>query len=238
MSDKIEPYTKDFILGDTHAYWGKLNQFIQKKRPRTLFIAGDFGYWPGEKGYELDKIKNGRTKIYWCDGNHENHERLIKFLKLHPFALSLNTPIEIAPNIFYCPRGTILYHEGQKVLFFGGALSVDKHWRTPGFDWFPEETINYEDLDRIDGIGKVDIVISHTCPESCIAALLSKGPVGYWDKKNDSSTQALEWILETHKPDRWYFGHWHEQCYGLVKGCRWTALNMMRRSGWFTEFPK
>jgi len=45
----------------------------------------------------------------------------------------------------------------------GGLLRGHKAWRTPGYDWFPEESITTGDLDRLPDI-HVDIVISHTCP--------------------------------------------------------------------------
>ena len=38
---KTKDYTKDYILGDTHAEWGKLSQFINKKLPRAIFVCGD-----------------------------------------------------------------------------------------------------------------------------------------------------------------------------------------------------
>ena len=47
--------------------------------------------------------------------------------------------------------------DGRTVLFMGGALSVDKAWRTPGYDWFPEESITTGDLDRLPDV-HVDIV--------------------------------------------------------------------------------
>lgn len=239
MTTKTKPYTKDYVVGDVHAEWGKFNMWLNKKLPRTVFACGDFGWWPGEPGYEITKLKNGNTKIYFCDGNHENHDDLAWIRKLHPFAMSLNTPIEVAPNVFYCPRGTIkILDDGRKVLFMGGAYSIDKQWRTPGYDWFPGETINWSDMDQIDNIGEIDIVISHTCPDSMVAPIMSRLPNGFWEKKNDPSTGYLEWILEHHKPKVLYFGHWHEQCYGFTKGCKWTALNMISRSGFFTELLK
>lgn len=232
MTTTIGPYTKDYVVGDVHGEFGKLNTFINKKQPRTVFACGDFGWWPG---HDFGDIKAGKTKIYFCDGNHENHDDLDRIRKLHPFAESLHTPIEVLPNVFYCPRGTVLYHEGKKILFMGGAYSIDKMWRTPGYDWFPQEQISWRDLDTIEDVGKVDIVISHTCPESFLPAIISKLPGGFWEKKNDPSTSYLEWVLEKCRPEEWFFGHWHQQCYGYAKGCHWTALHFIRRTGWFTE---
>lgn len=231
---KIAPHTKDYILGDTHGEWSKLNQFINKKHPRNIFQCGDFGWWPGHKEFDITLIKNGETKIYWVDGNHENHEDLEYIRNENPDAIKNNNPIEVADNIFYCPRGTVLtLEDGRKMLFFGGAESVDKQWRTPGFDWFPGEDIKPQDLNALDSITNIDIVISHTCPSSFVGGVWSKSPVGMWDKVEDSASRYLEWILEKYYPKQWVFGHFHENITGFNKGCYWTLLNRSNLTNWF-----
>ena len=56
------------------------------------------------------------------------------------------------PNIFYMPRGSVLsLSDGRNVLFMGGAESVDKRRRTPGYDWFKQELIRPQDLSNLPG---------------------------------------------------------------------------------------
>jgi hypothetical protein len=234
MNTKIIPYSNSYILGDVHGEWGKLNEFINKKKPYAIYQTGDFGWWPGHKGFEIDIIKNGKTKIFWCDGNHENHDDLERIRNEHPDAIKSNSPIEVAPNIFYCPRGTVItLEDGRKMMFFGGASSIDKKWRTPGYDWFSGEDIRPHDLDSLDEIGDIDI--SHTCPESFIGGIWAKNPVGMWDKKNDSANGYLEWILEHHHPKLWVLGHFHSFTTGFNKGCHWTLLNRCNLTNWFVK---
>jgi len=229
MEDKI------LVVGDLHGEWELLNRLINKKQPDIILQCGDFGYWPKQSGttllsptrigfsgqplpkkkWFLDGIKNHNCKIYWCDGNHEDHWELKKV-----------TNTEILPNVFYMPRGSVLtLPDGRNVLFMGGAESTDRHVRTIGFDWFPEETITQTDLHDLPD-KKVDIVISHTCPEEFLYGLTLSA------KFYDPSIKALSYILERYKPMQWFFGHFHCRKEGFAKGCYWTCLNMANRSGW------
>ena len=86
----------------------------------------------------------------------------------------------------------------------GGANSIDKEYRTPGFDWFPEEEITQADLDNCpDENTKIDIVISHTVPNSIFNRMNLL-------RERESSTFALELIHKTYRPELWYFGHFHQ----------------------------
>lgn len=155
------------VLGDIHAEWNSLNTLINSKKPDIILQCGDWGYWKNFHGlqvsngkggtykFDLYGVKNHKTKIYFADGNHEDHWSLMK--------LDNN---EIQPNIFYMKRGsTLTLPDERVVLFIGGANSIDKHSRTFGVDWFPEEVITNKDINNLPDT-KVDIVISHTCPEN------------------------------------------------------------------------
>jgi hypothetical protein len=204
------------VIGDIHGDYGTLNSLISNKKPKIALQTGDFGFFPYLKEYRLDSmgntklvknkpIKIGDTKLYFCDGNHEDHWTLQK--------IESN---EIAPNVFYMKRGSILtLEDGRNVLFIGGADSIDKNSRTLGIDWFPEENITYNDILSIPNSVKIDIVISHTCP--------NEFDTGIYDK--DSNRDALSHILDTYTPSLWYFGHWHKYKTGFTKNCKWTVLN-------------
>ena len=219
------------ITGDVHARWEGLNTLIETKTPDIVLCCGDFGYWPGIEGYELS-IQNNGVKVHWCDGNHENHHTLAK----------LHTPMlrQVASNVFYQQRGstvTLPDPDERKVLFMGGADSIDKDYRTPGYDWFPEEVITMEDFDRCPDT-KVDIVISHTCPKAFLPGI--KLPLGYYgiDKDKNPSMTILDMVLEKYQPSLWYFGHWHMFQQGAYKDTQWTMLDMYGGRGkWFVELP-
>ncbi|MBU4525474.1 MAG: metallophosphoesterase [Desulfomicrobium sp.] len=84
---------KTIVIGDIHADFGALNRFCNKKRPDILLQCGDFGWWPHRHGtdkisrnrrFDQYAVKLGGTRLYWCDGNHENHDDLQERMKAAP----------------------------------------------------------------------------------------------------------------------------------------------------------
>ena len=144
----------------------------------------------------LSKIKlQTAKKLLWVDGNHEDF-----------WSLAERKSDEIAPGIVYMPRGsTYTLPDGRNVLFMGGALSIDKHLRKLGLDWFPEETITQRDFENLPNL-KIDIFITHTCP----AELTDKLKLKYTLKDLEPSNIALSELWKMYKPDLWFYGHWHQ----------------------------
>ena len=223
----------NYFCGDTHGEFFFLNQRLKDTTNEDcIFICGDFGYWDRSTfregtGFYHDKIKNpNNTKIYFCDGNHEQHEWLKDLEEKHGW----EHPIEIIENLFFCPRGSSLeLTDGRRVLFVGGADSIDKQWRTQGVDWFSQETMKYSDYERINFSKKYDIVVSHTCPSCC----LSKMKLSYRGingKFFDLTSDLLQSVFDRIKPKKWFFGHWHQYDVFDIEGCEFTVLNMSGRS--------
>lgn len=196
---------KIIVSGDLHGDWGQLNTLINNKTPDIILQCGDFGWWPRfnnikpviykhQKSWAHMGIKPKNTKVYFCDGNHEEHPTLIQDGNIH----------ELYSNIFHCSRGSILTINDTNILFMGGAHSIDKDKRTPGHDWFPEENINQSNYNLLDFNKHIDIVISHTCPYEFNMESDSQ------EKINDSNRKLLSIILKEYKPKLWYFGHWHK----------------------------
>jgi len=207
------------ICGDVHGKWKYLNDLIRNEKPDILLSCGDFGYWPRFRNLSIDQVIAGDTKIYFCDGNHEDHWALIDL-----------TDNEVAPNVFYMKRGsTLTLPDGRVVMFFGGADSIDKGIRLIGVDWFPEEVISYKDMTDLPNT-KIDIMITHTCPDwmGDLTDLLGNAPF------TDPSRQALSQIFDMYKPALWFFGHWHGARSGEIDGCRWEMLNMAGCYNWYT----
>lgn len=207
------------VTGDLHNEFSVLNSIISSKKPDLVICCGDFGFWPGKSWAEpFSNIKPQGSTILWCDGNHEDH-----------WALKERESDEIVPNVIYMPRGsTYDLPDGRRILFMGGAYSIDKHMRIEGDTWFPEETITQSDFNNLPE-GKVDIFITHTCPVELVNDLRR----GYPNKGMEPSNQALTELWKMYKPDLWFFGHWHQygeynlettKCYSLGApgyGYRW-----------------
>jgi len=201
---------KIILTGDIHNEFPKLNALISKKKPDLVICCGDFGYWPKVPwGTPLSKIKTQGAKILWCDGNHEDH-----------WSLKERKSDEIEPNIIYMPRGSIYkLDDGRTILFMGGGDSIDKNMRKIGVDWFPEEIVTQKDLYDLPQV-KVDIFVTHTCPEELVHDMIKFNPA----KFGDPSTIALSELWRIYKPNLWFFGHWHKykemdmfgtKCYAL-----------------------
>ena len=233
------------VVGDIHAMFYDLWALIAKKNPSIIIAAGDFGYWPGYPPWEkfIAEVNAGRLLkehviVYWIDGNHENHHAIIENI-LKPAGKVVGShmvPIEMAPNLFYCPRGSILeIPDGRKILFAGGAYSIDKHMRKLGVDWFPEETLSHWHVGEcFPRDVNIDIIVSHTCPLEFMDTMLPYDPY----KANDETQNALSMCLEMYKPDLWYLAHWHHWARGSVKNTKWEALNMNCRVGWYNWLPE
>lgn len=229
---------KILVVGDLHAEWNHLNNLINKKQPKIILQCGDLGYWPKfhqKKMSSYDKhkfnqygIKPQGTTIYWVDGNHEDHWSLQK--------LDQEENGVLMKNVIHQPRGSVLtLPDGRNVLFFGGALSIDKAYRTEGIDWFREETISYKDMMNLPEC-KIDIVISHTCPEEFWWA--AKMHLIFCNRYNDPSVKALSCILEKYKPKHWYFGHFHKYLFGRYKNTFFWGLNTPRESNWWMRLQQ
>ncbi len=236
-----------FGLGDLHGDWEFLNRL--DGQADVILACGDFGYWPGGKYLRADGsvffapeyFRLRWTKVYFCDGNHEHIWALMDLVDKHG-----RRPIEVAPNVFYCPRGTVVKISGKNVLFFGGALSIDREVRTFGETWFPEEVPDGRDLqaameaiETVQARGEeIHTVVSHQAPSAF--RFTAKG--GAWPFRGpglDDPTRAmLDEILEKARPRLWLFGHWHicRSGYHEKTGTRWRGLCSTPRKGCFEDF--
>jgi len=221
---------KIILCGDLHGNWGALNTLINKKQPDIVFQCGDFGWWPQwevtqpvlygrQKVWSHKGLKPNNTKVYFCDGNHEQHSILTQNGKIQ----------ELYKNVFFCSRGSLLQLEDLNILFAGGASSIDKDQRTPGHDWFSKENINRTEYSLLTSHQTIDIVISHTCPNS----FNIHGTEG---KLQDSNRIALEDVLNKYSPALWVFGHWHKFQLGHYKETNWFCLDYPGHgSQWWME---
>lgn len=215
------------VAGDIHGNFAFLNQVLNSHKKITMVLqCGDLGWWPRAHGkifasglndfikFDNYSLKNKDVKIFWCPGNHEDWEELIK--------LESENKWEIMPNVFYMPKGSTMdLPDGRKVLFMGGGLSIDAKDRIPrsgAFGWFWEETITQKDIEELPD-EKIDIVISHTAPNEFVI------PDYHAEYGHDPSRDALSYVLEKYKPPRWYFGHMHQFCKGIYNECKWIGLS-------------
>jgi hypothetical protein len=188
------PHTADQIivlLGDVGVNYNRtLNECVQKQKLQD----------------------SGRT--YFCiHGNHEMRPENIESYHERTNELGTFYVEDAYPNILFAKDGEIYNLENRKVLVLGGAYSVDKWYRlASGYKWFADEQISPEKrkeiLKRIKKIKKVDLVLSHTCPEQW-------QPTDLFLRGLDQSTvdkSMEEWLSKVEQAleyDHWLFAHFH-----------------------------
>lgn len=145
------------LLGDTHGCVERV-AVLDEQMPEgePILSVGDLGWWPQEIERWVALGKALRRTLYWIDGNHEHFPSV---------PLDATDPVEVAPNIIYVPRGTVLELDGLRIGCLGGAASVDYRWRTLGFNWFAEEAIRPQDEAKALAWAPVDVMVTHTPPE-------------------------------------------------------------------------
>ena len=111
------------ILGDTHAnIYATVDAILacESLDVHNIFQLGDFGYW--EHAYlgkrflnEVNnELKTRDIKLYFIDGNHENHSMLRGYPDLGGYS-------EIRSEIVYLHRGSIHKFGDKTVACLGGA---------------------------------------------------------------------------------------------------------------------
>ena len=198
---------KILILGDTHADANHVRYALQQALEagcEQIIQLGDFGYFPRlpEGQRFLEQISNPPLLIYWVDGNHEDHESLNH---------AATEPVEVAPNIFYLPRGYCWRLGDLKALALGGAYSIDQAYRTLGHTYFVEETLRTQDIQRALSAETVDIIFSHDCPIGVdLTQHLNRR--SYRTGKyplSDANRKDIQGIVEALNPFCLFHGHHH-----------------------------
>lgn len=159
--DMPEP-VKLMVAGDWHSNsrWAvKTLKHARLQGCDAVLHLGDFGFWPRHdqlltqgfyKGV-MDYCRQSHLRLYWLDGNHEHHELL--------------NPGMGNDVIRHLPRGHRWQWWNKTWMAVGGGVSVDKKYRRPQIDWFPEETLTPRQFEHCMRDGAVDIIVSHDCPD-------------------------------------------------------------------------
>lgn len=217
------------ILGDIHGSFKRLIDF----RDCNLIQVGDFGLGFGsfrddEKSLDYFNVPLAARKIhvYAIRGNHDNPEYWDGRYK------------DRWSNIHLVPEYTVLEIEKFKVLFLGGAISIDRKLRIEGKSYWKDERFNYDE-DKLNAVlkeaGNIDIVISHSAPEFCFPRgyNLSVENYAFGDKelKGDIAMERAELarayeVIKPHKLMGWFYGHYHDDHDEVIEGVRFRLLGI------------
>jgi hypothetical protein len=107
-----------------------------------------------------------------------------------------------------------------KVMFVGGAHSIDREFRTPGYNWWSEEQLSEEDFAQITEKylrARPMAMITHDCPVA-----ITPNPKYSCMRTRTNNSFQLMW--EAHQPDLWVFGHHHVSFDQAANGTRFVCL--------------
>lgn len=192
-------------------YWNRLG--IHPHHFESIIQVGDFGI--GKEFEKYDKKFNLEyDDCYMIHGNHEYFDKFNKYEQSVHYE-----------DWNFVPAGHVI----GKVLFIGGANSVDRDYRIKNnLPWYAEEEIDEKEKESVRKAirdNDIEVVISHDCPVSFNMSYACLPQFGGEDKQ-DSCRMFLQEVLEEAQPRHWYFGHWHKSGVGEVQGCKWRCLGI------------
>lgn len=159
--------TRVLVVGDLHSETGAAFEIIDHAATLGVDLilqAGDFGFFPKDQRGQvfLRKVEKRLTQrglnLWWIDGNHENFESLA----VRP--VNDDGRRQISEHVWHLPRGFRWIWDGSVWVAVGGAVSVDKAFRTEGKSWFAAEELADDEASRIIADGPADVVLSHDAP--------------------------------------------------------------------------
>jgi UDP-2,3-diacylglucosamine pyrophosphatase LpxH len=211
------------ICGDIHGDWQAfMTKLKYQKISDCLMIGvGDLGIGflhpeKQERQFEWlnDHFKSHNIEFVGIRGNHDHKKYFDENVKYSNF--------ELLPDYTY---RTI---NGEKFLFVGGAVSVDRCIRVPERNyWYDEGFV----LD-VEKIEECDVLITHSAPswigpadKSTISGWCAKDPT-LWDECMHERRQHDE-LIKLAKPKRHYIGHFHTFEQVEHNGCLSRIVDIM-----------
>lgn len=226
MDEEIDNSESIMFIGDTH---GDLPSTVMALRVaydagiKDVIQLGDWGFrFATNTGRIVDQVGalnnflvEFNIHMRWCHGNHD----IIPWVKQLP-----PTRSNVASNITYMHSGSFHeYASGIKVVFVGGATSIDYRSRTEYVSWWADEQVSLFDLNKAveHKDANVDVVASHDGP------LLLKPPLGNptIDYRTADNQKLMRWIVSELAPKLVIHGHWHLRENYRYKNIPIIALN-------------
>ena len=205
-----------YFIGDVHGKFRQYRELIRDKK--NTIQVGDMGVgfrWAhGPKEGEFtqnppfDAMVEGNHRF--IRGNHDN-------------------PSVCRGHKQWIADGRV----ENDTMFIGGAVSIDRAYRTEGYSWWPDEELSTKELNEL--VDKYDdnlpeIMVTHDCPESIaeimvgLVPTISNGLAKLDPQHASRSRQAFQSMLDMHRPRLWVYGHWHTSFDRVIDGTRFVCL--------------
>jgi hypothetical protein len=203
------------MAGDWHGNTGWAMRMVERVagEVRVILHLGDFGFWkqdPASAKY-LRKLTQVLARhgmhLAFVDGNHEWHTGLLE-RPIDP-ATGLRPVTE---RIWHLPRAYRWQWGESTWMAHGGAVSVDRDLRKRGKDWWPEEVLSDEDVQRAITGGPADVMLCHDVP-----AGVPIDKAGLDGRPLEAVVDSLEhrrllrWVVDEVRPRHLWHGHFHHR---------------------------
>jgi len=230
-----------YIIGDTHGLMNLYNIlsrfFIEHPEINspTFIHVGDvgIGFYPWERDFtilkNIDNLLREKEATLMCiRGNHDN-----------PIFFGCRETIYdedkgSLTNIGFIWDNYVGRIEGRKILFIGGAVSIDRRLRTEGRDWWSNEVIYRWPMNTFDIIvddTDIDTIITHTSPLEAFP-LVNNAHDMFGMHLGDDITKERTYLSEVYSrlsernPIRnWFYGHYHTSQIGYNGVTRFECVN-------------
>jgi Icc-related predicted phosphoesterase len=202
------------FIGDIHGkfmtYWNLLDGVYENvgggKAAKRSVQVGDYGL-----GFNSD---TDARALGWAEANCGH-----KFIRGNH-----DSPDVCKLTKNWIEDGT--YDADHGVLYIGGAWSIDRHYRTPGVDWWFDEEVSYEKLQALTeqfSVLKPKIVVTHDAPTWVAYEMFLKQMSNPYHVKTRTG-EALQEMFDSWKPELHIFGHWHHTKVSNIDGTTFVCL--------------
>lgn len=234
-----------YVTGDCHAEWHKFSTdaFPEQKemtRDDIVIVCGDFGIWHDNniEQWWLKWLEEKSFTICFCDGNHENFDRLysdeFEVVDFHG-----GKAHKIRENIYHLMRGYVFDFCGKKFFAFGGASSHDiqdgivdpeeydsrkdfnrvcfmkrmagEMFRINHMSWWEQEMPSQEEME----FGLKTLEENENKVDFIIthcAPTHMEERIGSGTYVSDKLTDYFEELSKKVDFQKWIFGHYHDDC--------------------------
>ena len=228
------------VIGDVH---GRMEEYVYAtSRAHASIQLGDLGF----DYCRLSQVDARRHRI--VAGNHDNYTgevvsaQLVNQLprRVPGERYTVNSAgdvvrLTLQTAHFLGDFGTwsVPGYEGRsgqgEIFFCRGERSSDKADHSEGVDWFAEEELTNDRLTEAIAhyrATRPQFVVTHTAPTSLYRQI---APGSTWMPSRTS--EALQRMLDWHRPLYWLFGHFHIGWGKKIQGTLFLCLDELRCAG-------
>lgn len=174
------------IVGDTHGgqngngthaqdrFLGRKMVIAKRMGADRIIVVGDFGMWPGLGGIQfLDDVnlmaREHDIRVYALIGNHDDHNQWDWWIeggvKDDSGFTYVRDHVLIAPKVHFWKWGGKKH--SKRFGIAGGAISIDRQWRTEGVSYWSDEPFGDSHLNSVLSYKgpRVDYLLTHDCSD-------------------------------------------------------------------------